>query len=88
MEPTMKKIIPITEFNEISLELYRMVLRDTAAAKKAIQFVGGDKLRFELFTDGYTLATGETGVVARTDKAIQVATEALALFQQQNTNDD
>ena len=82
MERIMKKIIPISEFNEINLELYQMVLRDTAAAKKAIQFVSGDKLKFELFTDGYTLATSETGVVARTDKAIQTATEALALFQQ------
>lgn len=65
----------------LNLEVYRLVQRDTAAAKKAIAFVNGDQLRFELFKDGITLATAETGVVARTDKAIQVATEAYALFQ-------
>lgn len=76
----MAEITPVTEINELNLTIYRLVMRDTAAAKKAIEFVAGDKLKFELFTDGYTLATGETGVVARTDKAIQNATEALALF--------
>jgi len=76
----MAEITPVTEINELNLNLYRLVMRDTAAAKKAIAFVSGDKLKFELFTDGYTLATGETGVVARTDKAIQIATEAQALF--------
>lgn len=76
----MAEITPVTEINELNLTLYRLVMRDTAAAKKAIAFVAGDKLKFELFTDGYALATGETGVVARTDKAIQIATEAQALF--------
>jgi hypothetical protein len=77
----MAEIIQVTEINEMNLSIYRLVMRDTAAAKKAIAFVAGDKLKLELFTDGYTLATGETGVVARTDKAIQIATEAMALFQ-------
>lgn len=76
----MAEITPVTEINELNLTLYRLVMRDTAAAKKAIAFVAGDKLKHELFTDGYALATGETGVVARTDKAIQIATEAQALF--------
>lgn len=72
---------PINEDQALNLSIYRLVMRDTAAAKKAISYVGGDALKLELFTDGYTLATGETGVVARTDKAIQIATEAYALFQ-------
>lgn len=74
-------ISQIDEKQWLNLEVYRLVQRDTAAAKKAIAFVNGDQLRFELFKDGITLATAETGVVARTDKAIQVATEAYALFQ-------
>jgi hypothetical protein len=77
----MAEIIQVTEINEMNLSIFRLVMRDTAAAKKAIAFVAGDKLKLELFIDGYTLATGETGVVARTDKAIQIATEAMALFQ-------
>ncbi|WP_313109091.1 DUF2560 family protein [Atlantibacter sp.] len=76
----MADINQITEINELNLSLYRLVMRDTAAAKKAIAFVDSDRLKMELFTDGYAQATGETGVVARTDKAIQIATEALALF--------
>lgn len=70
----------MTEIDSLNLELYRLVMKDTAAAKKAIEFVGGDQLKAELFKDGYTLATAETGVVARTDRAIQTATEAHALF--------
>lgn len=77
----MADINQMTESTALNLSLYRLVMRDTAAAKKAIAFVGGDRLKAELFTDGYALATAETGVVARTDKAIQIATEALALFQ-------
>lgn len=76
----MADIIQITDVNALNLSIYRLVMKDTAAAKKAIAFVGADKLKLELFTDGYALATGETGVVARTEKAIQTATEALALF--------
>ena len=72
---------PMNEEQALNLSIYRLVMRDTAAAKKAINYVSGDALKLELFTDGYTLATGETGVVARTDKAIQIATEAYALFQ-------
>lgn len=71
----------ITDEQQLDLEIYRLVQRDTAAAKKAIAFIDGDQLRYELFKDGLTLATAETGVVARTDKAIQIATEAYALFQ-------
>lgn len=74
-------ISQIDEKQWLNLEVYRLVQRDTAAAKKAIAFVNGDQLRYELFKDGMTLATAETGVVDRTDKAIQVATEAYALFQ-------
>lgn len=75
----MADITQITDVNELNLSLYRLTQRDTAAAKKAIAFVGGDKLKHELFIDGYALAASEP-VVARTDKAIQIATEALALF--------
>lgn len=71
----------LDEKQALNLEIYRLVQRDTAAAKKAIAFIAGDQLRYELFKDGLTLATAETGVVARTDKAIQIATEAYALFQ-------
>lgn len=77
----MAEVTQMTDTQQLNLELYRLVMKDTAAAKKAIAFVGGNKLKAELFKDAYTLATAETGVVARTDKAIQTATEALALFE-------
>ena len=78
----MAEVTQMTEKQHLNLELYRLVMKDTAAAKKAMEFVAGNQLKAELFRDAYTLATAETGAVARTDKAIQTATEALALFDQ------
>ncbi|HCR0363277.1 TPA: DUF2560 family protein [Klebsiella aerogenes] len=73
-------ITEMTELQAMNLEIFRLVQSDTAAAEKAITFIGG-KLKYELFKDGYTRAQTETGVVARADKAIRTAEEALDLFQ-------
>lgn len=62
------------------LELLRLVMNDTAAAQKAIEFVGDDLLKLELFKDHYALVQTGIGVVARTDKAVREAQEALSLF--------
>ncbi len=80
LEPIMA-ITEMTELQAMNLEIFRLVQSDTAAAEKAITFIGGDKLKYELFKDGYTRAQTETGVVARADKAIRTAEEALDLFQ-------
>ncbi|ELQ6121956.1 DUF2560 family protein [Cronobacter sakazakii] len=77
----MAEVTQMTDTQLLNLDLYRLVMKDTAAAKKAIAFVAGNQLKAELFKDAYTLATAESGVVGRTDKAIQTATEALALFE-------
>lgn len=70
----------LTAQQSTRLELLRLVMNDTAAAQAAIEFVGDDLLKLELFKDQYKLATAEGGVVARTFKAIQDAKEALTLF--------
>ncbi|MDI7612324.1 DUF2560 family protein, partial [Cronobacter sakazakii] len=41
----------MTDTQQLNLELYRLVMKDTAAAKKAIAFVGGNQLKAELFKD-------------------------------------
>lgn len=74
----------ITEMNALqimNLDLFRLVMSDTAAAEKAIKFVNGDQLKCELFKDGYELAAKtEDGPVSRTEKAIKTAEEALRVF--------
>lgn len=74
-------IIEMTELQAMNLEIFRMVQNDTAAAEKAIVFVAGDKLKYELFKDGYTRAQNEGAPVSRVDKAIRTAEEAFDLFQ-------
>ncbi|STU00367.1 Protein of uncharacterised function (DUF2560) [Klebsiella quasipneumoniae] len=53
---------------------------DTAAAAKAIEFVQDSPLKYQLFIQQYSRVTTESEVVARTIKAVQESTEALALF--------
>lgn len=50
------------------------------SSKEAIAFVAGSKLNFELFKDQLVLAQGEGTALARAEKAIREAKEALDLF--------
>ncbi|ATZ95306.1 DUF2560 family protein [Dickeya fangzhongdai] len=65
---------------QIRVGLLTTLSYDTAATAKAIEFVQDDQLRYKLFIDQYNRVHTETEVVAKTIKAIQEATEALALF--------
>jgi len=80
LEPIMADIVGMTDVQAMNLELLRLVMGDTTAAGKAISFVGGERLKYELFRDGYSNAPSDSGVVSRTDIAIRKATEALDLF--------
>ena len=51
-----------------------------AAAKLAIDWVGDSNLKSELFADSFDRVFTESEIVSKTRKAIQEATEALALF--------
>lgn len=76
----MAEITEMTDVQQMNLEILRLVQSDTAAAEKAITFVDGNKLNYELFKDQYQLAGAENTPVSRTDKAIREAKEALTLF--------
>ncbi|EPF6610203.1 DUF2560 family protein [Klebsiella aerogenes] len=76
----MAEITALTELQQMKLDIFRMVQNDTAAAEKAIIFVAGSQLNFELFKDQYYLATAETTPINRAEKAIREAKEALDLF--------
>ncbi|MBN3043338.1 DUF2560 family protein [Pectobacterium brasiliense] len=76
----MTAITELTDVQQMNLELLRLVQSDTAAAEKAIAFVAGVKLNYELFKDQYTLASTEQTPLARTEKSIREAKEALTLF--------
>lgn len=77
----MTAITELTDVQQMNLELLRLVQSDTAAAEKAIAFVSGVKLNYELFKDQYTRAANEPTPLTRTDKAIKEAQEALTLFK-------
>lgn len=74
------ELTELTELQQMNLEILRLVQSDTAAAEKAITFVKGSKLNFELFKDQLVLAAGEGTALARTEKAIREAKETLDLF--------
>ena len=76
----MAEITELTDLQQMNLEILRLVQSDTAAAEKAIQFVNGNKLNFELFKDQLVLAQGEGTSLNRAEKAIREAKEALDLF--------
>lgn len=76
----MEEITQMTEVQQMNLEILRLVQSDTAAAEKAITFVDGNKLNYELFKDQYQLAGAENTPLNRADKAIKEAKEALLLF--------
>ena len=76
----MAEINELTDLQQMNLDILRMVQSDTAAAEKAIAFVAGQRLIFELFRDQLRLAAAETTSLARAEKAIREAKEALDLF--------
>ncbi|MGG7953104.1 DUF2560 family protein [Klebsiella aerogenes] len=71
----------ITPAEQIRLNLLSTLNYDTAAAAKAIEFVKDSQLKYQLFIQQYNRVHTESEVVARTIKAIQEATEVLALFE-------
>ncbi|HHP1343832.1 TPA: DUF2560 family protein [Klebsiella quasipneumoniae] len=70
----------ITAAEQIRLNLLSTLNYDTAATATAIEFVQDSPLKYQLFTQQYSRVTTESEVVARTIKAVQESTEALALF--------
>lgn len=76
----MPELTPITEEQALKLKVFRLVMNDTAAAEKAIAFISGSSLNFELFQDAYARSHTEPTAVASTEKAIREAKESLDLF--------
>ncbi|HIG8794780.1 TPA: DUF2560 family protein [Raoultella terrigena] len=76
----------ITAAEQIRLSLLSTLNYDTAAAKEAIMFVQDSQLKYQLFIQQYSRVVTESEVVARTIKAVQEATEALALFETEQTS--
>ena len=71
----------ITASEQIRLDIIKKVNYDTAAAKLASDWVGDSNLKSELFADSFDRVFTESEIVSKTRKAIQEATEALALFE-------
>ncbi|EPY4396609.1 TPA: DUF2560 family protein [Klebsiella variicola] len=76
----------ITAAEQIRLNLLFTLNYDTAAAKEAFAFVQDSQLKYQLFIQQYSRVTTESEVVAKTIKVIQEATEALALFDTEQTS--
>ncbi|HIG8794964.1 uncharacterized protein DUF2560 [Raoultella ornithinolytica] len=75
----------ITPAEKLRLNLLLIVNYDTAAAKEAIEFVKDSELKYEVFVQQFNRVVTESTIVAKTIKAIQEATEALALFDTAGT---
>lgn len=73
--------LELSNSQQIRFDLLSVVGHDTAAAAEAIKFVQDDILRYRLFVDQFQRVYTETETVAKTMKAVQSATEAMALFQ-------
>ncbi|HGW2952157.1 TPA: DUF2560 family protein [Raoultella ornithinolytica] len=71
----------ITDAEQIRLNLLSVLNYDTAAAAKAIAFVQDSQLKYQLFIQQYSRVFTESEPVAKAIKAVQEATEALALFE-------
>jgi hypothetical protein len=76
----MSGTVEITPAQTIRLRLLELVNYDTAAAAKAIEFVGDDALKNAIFQQQFSRVYTESEIVAKTVKAIQESKEALALF--------
>lgn len=70
----------LTASQKLRIDLLAALNLDTAAAAKAIEFVQDDPLKYHLFIQQYNRVYTESEPVAKAIKAIQEATEALALF--------
>lgn len=69
--------ITVTPAQQIRLNLLANLNYDTA---DAIKFVGDDPLKYQIFVNQLSRVTSESGLVARTTKAIKESEEALLLF--------
>jgi hypothetical protein len=76
----MPDITQMTESQKLKLEVYRLVMNDSAATEKAIEFIASSELNFELFKDAYAKTTSEVTALAKTEKAIRIAKEVKDLF--------
>lgn len=76
----MADITQMTDAQKLKLEVYRLVMNDSAATEKAIEFISGSELNFELFKDAYSKTANETTAMNKTEKAIREAKEVLDLF--------
>lgn len=76
----MPDITQMTDAQKLKLEVYRMVMNDSAATEKAIEFIAGSELNFELFKDAYYKTATEPTAMTKTEKAIREAKEVLDLF--------
>lgn len=76
----MPDITQMTDAQKLKLEVYRLVMNDSAATEKAIEFIASSELNFELFKDAYAKTANENTALAKTEKAIRIAKEVKDLF--------
>lgn len=82
----MSELSPITEQQQVALDILRMVGNETSSAKKALEFIGSSRLNLELFRDSYySIDAGSAQTPAETsarvDVAIEISRQKLSVFQ-------
>jgi len=71
----------ITAVQQQRLDLLELLQFDTAALTDARQFVKDDPYLYLVFTKHFARVVTESGMVARTTKAIQLSKESLAALE-------
>lgn len=85
----MSELTQITDLQQASIDVLRMLNSEIASSKKAMVFIGDSKLKFELFRDSYyetqpgsdQAPLSPSSISARVDVAIQSAEQKLTIFQ-------
>lgn len=73
----------ITPKQQLALEIYRMVGRDSSATQAAMEFIGDSQIKAELFKDMYNASQTESQFLARAQKAVREVSQILDLFAEQ-----
>lgn len=81
----MSELTQITEIQQVSLNILRLLGNDPASAKKALAFIGDSRLNLEIFRDSYISNQPQdelpSSISAAVDVAIEVSNQKLSVFQ-------
>ncbi|MDM9281805.1 DUF2560 family protein [Providencia rettgeri] len=70
----------ITPKQQLALDIFRLVGKDSSATQAAMEFIGDSEIKAELFKDMYHACQTESQFLARAQKAVREVSQILDLF--------